>query len=46
MLWLIWLLPMVLVPVLAGVRVWWQLRREAAEVPVAIGGQRDDSVSI
>ena len=31
MLWLIWIILMLLTPVLAGVRVWWQLRGEASE---------------
>lgn len=29
MLWMIWLVPMLLTPVLAGVAVWWELRTAA-----------------
>jgi len=32
MLWLIWIAMMLLTPVLAGVRVWLQLRSEASKV--------------
>jgi hypothetical protein len=31
MLWLIWIALMLLTPVLAGIRVWLQLRQEAAQ---------------
>jgi hypothetical protein len=41
MLWLIWIVLMILVPVAAGMRVWWQLRHEVHEpVPAHVG--RDD----
>jgi hypothetical protein len=33
MFWLIWIVLMLLTPVLAGVRVWLQLRAEAGAVP-------------
>jgi hypothetical protein len=31
MFWLIWIALMLLTPVLAGVRVWWQLREDTGE---------------
>lgn len=31
--WLIWIALMLLTPVIAGIRVWWQLRGEPREVP-------------
>jgi hypothetical protein len=34
MLWLIWIALMLLAPIMAGVRVWWQLRHEPAQAAV------------
>jgi hypothetical protein len=33
MLWLIWIGLMLLTPILAGVRVWWQLRGVSSDAP-------------
>ena len=33
MLWLIWIAMMLIAPVLAGVRVWLQMRSEPSDVP-------------
>jgi hypothetical protein len=32
MLWMIWIVLMLLVPAVAGVQVWWQMRRAPVEV--------------
>jgi hypothetical protein len=34
MLWLLWIAIMLLVPVFAGVQVWWQVNRPTADAPV------------
>jgi hypothetical protein len=38
MLWLIWIALMLLTPVLAGIRVWLQLRQEAAQAASEVTG--------
>jgi hypothetical protein len=39
MLWLIWIALMLLTPVLAGIRVWLQLRAEAAQAASETAGE-------
>lgn len=44
MLWLIWIVIMLAVPVFAGMNVWYQLNRESLEVNVA-QPHADESIS-
>jgi len=45
MLWLIWIVMMLLVPVAAGVHVWFQLRRAPADVPTINSGTGSSELS-
>lgn len=46
MLWLIWIVLMLLVPLLAGVQVWWQVRHTVVETaPTESGADCGESLT-